>query len=948
MDMAGNALYQNGMDGGARRSLLDVAGRIVWSWDARDHAFAHTYDPAGRLTHLYVSTAGAAAVLRERLVYGEGQTAYNVIGRLFRHYDPAGAVITDAYDFKGNLLSSSRWLAADYHAAPNWSALKDLTDPAALDLAAGPQLSTTDRFDSTNWFDALNRVIQSVTPNSTSMSPNVMRPSYNEANLLAQVNVWRQQPGAPTALLDPSTADLQALTVTTYNARGQRASAVDGSQTVTTYEYDPSTFRLVHMTTTRPPTMPAGQQVVQDLAYYYDLVGNITRIRDTADTQNVIFFNNQRVEPSNDYTYDPVYRLTAAAGREHLGQTGGVLSPPSQITDDDSFRAGLLQPGDGQAMGRYQETYAYDAVGNIHLIAHVVSSGSWTRRYAYVQHSQIDSAEGSNQLSATSLPGDPSSGPFTAIYDHDQHGNMIQMPHMPSLAWDEQDRLAATSRQVVNAGIPETTFYTYDSSGQRVVKATDGATTTGSVGPQEHERIYLGAVEIYREFDTSGNLSLQRETLHVEAAVQIVCLCENRTWGTDRGSKALTRYSHGNHLGSAVLELDDNAQIISYEEYFPYGSTSYQAVASQTETPKRYRYTGKERDEESGLSYHAARYYAPWLGRWINPDPLLSLPPSLTNAYGYADCRPTVSRDETGLAPTGPIQHTAQQPLGAPKGPGVPGGPVDLPLSGTGTPPLQDSALVPKTDIAVGPWEYSPALGETSARTARMTKVVTGTKLLRESLIGLGVWAAQEYFDYMVAEIEGYMWTPEPAGTPGPVDGDPLAMPGIGGPAVMDPASTVATSIGLPGGTIIEPRIAPGIGGPAMSAAVRQKDREAIGYGGFHVDPTTMEPKYGYDTPMDTDHLVAEHTIRTHLGKFYPNLTRRQISDIVNMEENLNPMHPSYNRQKQDLTVEEWNDYRIANGLTPLHPDYMSFMKFQQAIVRQLIEKMAEGFMKPK
>ena len=62
-------------------------------------------------------------------------------------------------------------------------------------------------------------------------------------------------------------------------------------------------------------------------------------------------------------------------------------------------------------------------------------------------------------------------------------------------------------------------------------------------------------------------------------------------------------------------------QIISYEEYYPYGSTSYQAVHSQTEAAKRYRYTGMERDEESGLEYHRARYYAAWLGRWSSPDP---------------------------------------------------------------------------------------------------------------------------------------------------------------------------------------------------------------------------------------------------------------------------------------------------------------------------------------
>jgi RHS repeat-associated protein len=36
---------------------------------------------------------------------------------------------------------------------------------------------------------------------------------------------------------------------------------------------------------------------------------------------------------------------------------------------------------------------------------------------------------------------------------------------------------------------------------------------------------------------------------------------------------------------------------------------------------KRYRYTGKEKDEESGLYYHGARYYACWLGRWTAADP---------------------------------------------------------------------------------------------------------------------------------------------------------------------------------------------------------------------------------------------------------------------------------------------------------------------------------------
>ncbi len=192
---------------------------------------------------------------------------------------------------------------------------------------------------------------------------------------------------------------------------------------------------------------------------------------------------------------------------------------------------------------------------------------------------------------------------------------MTRMPHLSAMTWDEDDRLRSTTRDA--GGTPQVTWYAYDASGQRVRKATDqpGRTVLKS------ERIYLGAIEVYREYGTDGSPSLERETLHVSDGDKAIALAENRTKGTDKGSAQLFRYQHSNHLGSAVLELDDKANIITYEEYFPYGSTSYQAVTSQTETPKRYRYTGKERDEENDLYYQGARYYASWLGRWTSCDP---------------------------------------------------------------------------------------------------------------------------------------------------------------------------------------------------------------------------------------------------------------------------------------------------------------------------------------
>ncbi|MCC6527424.1 MAG: RHS repeat-associated core domain-containing protein [Polyangiaceae bacterium] len=85
-----------------------------------------------------------------------------------------------------------------------------------------------------------------------------------------------------------------------------------------------------------------------------------------------------------------------------------------------------------------------------------------------------------------------------------------------------------------------------------------------------------------------------------------------------------------------------------FEEYHPFGTTSYHAWDSSAEvSAKRYRYTGKERDEETGLAYHGARYYCPWLGRWTSADPagLVDGP----NLYGYCRGDPIRGSDPSGL-----------------------------------------------------------------------------------------------------------------------------------------------------------------------------------------------------------------------------------------------------------------------------------------------------------
>ncbi|MDR1759676.1 MAG: RHS repeat-associated core domain-containing protein [Fibrobacter sp.] len=107
------------------------------------------------------------------------------------------------------------------------------------------------------------------------------------------------------------------------------------------------------------------------------------------------------------------------------------------------------------------------------------------------------------------------------------------------------------------------------------------------------------------------------------------------------------RYQLSNNIESATLELDETASIISYEEYYPYGETSYRAGRNASEvSQKRYRYTGKEKDEESGLYYHGARYYACWLGRWTASDPAGTI--DGLNLYIYCRGNPVKLLDPSG------------------------------------------------------------------------------------------------------------------------------------------------------------------------------------------------------------------------------------------------------------------------------------------------------------
>lgn len=604
-DVAGTRLHEAGLEAGERWALADVAGNPVRAWDSRRHDLRSGYDALRRPRQTHLRTAGGVELRVLETFYGEPEgPARNLRGRVHRQFDQAGVATNAGYDFKGNLVEATRRLLAEYRHTVDW--------------AASPELEA-EVFTEHAGYDALNRVTNRQTADGS-----VAHPAYDERNLLVRLDI---------ALA--GVARTPFVTGIDYNARGQRLRIGYGNGSVTGYGYDPFTFRLEALETRRDGVR------LQDLAYAYDPAGNVTAIAD--DAAQDVFFDNAVVRPGAGFTYDAVYRLTEASGREHAGQHGH----PVPSSWDDRLQLRLPLPGDGQAMRRYTERYDYDAVGNVLRLAHAGPAGGWARQFRYEEPSLLEAAKTSNRLSASAL-GD--AGPAER-YTYDAHGNMTSMPQIHTLHWDYCDELHATVREVRDdGGTPETTYYVYDASGERVRKVTEGHAGADESPRRVRERIYLPSFERFRELGPGGEVRLERHTLHVMDDGERIALVETRTHGHDRGAASLTRYQLTNQIGSAVLELDREGRVISYEEYTPYGSTSYQAVEAQVETPKRYRYTGRERDEESGLYYHGARYYAPWLARWVSADPA-GLGDGV-NRYAYVRDNPITRADPTGTQGT--------------------------------------------------------------------------------------------------------------------------------------------------------------------------------------------------------------------------------------------------------------------------------------------------------
>jgi len=554
------------------RMKQDLAGRSVAQWDPRlaGPCLATVYSLADQP----LRTDSVDAGMRLSLPGLAGQT--------LQRWDDRGAIWLMTYDRQLRLLSVNNtataqddevfeYADASADAGNNLRGRQQrLTDPSgcmevhSYSLAGHSQRETRTfhdekSFTSQRTFDPLGAV--------TALTDAGQHQQTMLYDLAGQLKA--------TSLILKNGVERGVLIDAQYNAGGQLVTQQNGNGVSVHWDYDPANALLV-----RQWAHKGSEPFIQDLEYSYDPMGMITRIFDAA--VKPVFFANQRCDGTRTFTYDSLYQLSSATGC-----SAAALPQP--------VRAQSCDPAD---LRNYLQNYEYDHGGNLIKIIQVREGASHTRHIVIDPHSN----RGISQ-EADDPPPD-----FSRLFD--PHGNLLErLPGQP-LRWNSRDELQSVV-MISRSGDREDVEQCWYSEGMRVCKRYEHY---GNNTSHFHQVRYLPGLDISSK-DNGEELHAITVTT---GAGTVRCLY----WENDPANIGTTqlRYGLNDHLNSCLIELDQLGQMISHEQFFPFGATACFLSLTDIEVDyKTIRYSGKELDR-SGLYYYGERYYAPWLGRWTQPD----------------------------------------------------------------------------------------------------------------------------------------------------------------------------------------------------------------------------------------------------------------------------------------------------------------------------------------
>jgi len=525
-------------------------------------------------------------------------------------------------------------------------------------------------------YDSLSRLLTASNPES-----GVISYFYdNNGNLLQKAMPSPNQTGTATHTISFCYDQLNRVTGKAWSWQNCQGTQLPSGTAAVIYTYDAGTNGIGHLTSL---TDQAGSGIYnydvlgrisnetrviagvsKNLSYSYNLDGSLksvtypsgATVTYTPDSAGRVL---SAVDTGNSISY--VTGATYGAGGALTGFVSGYSSSFAGITSRFSFN-NRQQPVNMSAVSPSATLFSlnydfHNGSGNNGNVWGIVNNKDTTRNqtFTYDLLNRVTSAQNAgtdctkatlngkteywgnsysydawgNLLSKTPTKCSAESLTVTAAannrlqgYNYDAAGNMMQdLSTGNSYTYDQENRITGA------AGFT----YTYDADGNRVEKSTG---TTGTL-------YWYMTPGIVAESDLAGNLQAEYVFFDGERVARKALPSGN------------VSYYFSDNLKTASVITDVVGAIKSESDYYPWGGELQFANGDSN----HYKFTGKERDSETGLDYFGARYYGNSLGRFITPDwaakpaavPYAVLgDPQTLNLYTYVRNIPTTGADIDG------------------------------------------------------------------------------------------------------------------------------------------------------------------------------------------------------------------------------------------------------------------------------------------------------------
>ena len=545
-----------------------------------------------------------------------------------------------------------------------------------------------------------------------------------------RIQVERQSvPGLTPVILDrdyDSRGNRIATSVTMGGtiAAGAGGGTVSGGvkDLVNTYSFD-----TLGRTTAITQTGVAGGNVVaaKRADYGYNVAGQVTDLR----RYSAATPSTGSLEVHSRSGYDSAGRLTSLIHNrtEITGSspyTGGS-SLPTSVTPATAiaayaftFDAGNRMTAMSSYADRFRTTYGYDNSDQLTAASSVAIAGLAAPTFLPVAEGyQLDangnrrSSTGASQSAAGTHNQLQTDGTFNYTYDNE--GNTTRKTAIAGGAyteyvWNHRNQLTAVIDRT-SAGVQvKRSDYTYDAFDRRTLDRYDAP---GAAGYDRYDWFITdGQHELIVMRDSNGaatvqNYRIANRFLHGASVDEVLSdeqyasgsgpLLSSTTASTIAGT---TLWTIADHLGSIRDVVDNSGVVRQHVVYDSFGrrvnevdrSAAGAVIASNSTEAidELFGYTGRDFDAETGLQYNRARWFDPGTGRWMSRDPI-GFEAGDANLYRYVGNQPTTKTDPSGLRDPDATEPWPAGPIGRPKPPGRPGGPLTvdekkiLELSGT-------------------------------------------------------------------------------------------------------------------------------------------------------------------------------------------------------------------------------------------------------------------------